>query len=102
LLINLHLGSWPLDQLDTSKFEYAVTRWIVSESAGVLDRIDFADNTNHNIKNFAILAKTGDVVSPPIENVNRLGYVMTANASREAAEYAADEFVSSSKIVLKH
>jgi predicted ATP-grasp superfamily ATP-dependent carboligase len=102
LLIDLHLGRWPLDRLQPNQFQMAVTRWLVSDAAGVLARIDVPRVLPESIKHFEILTQPGDPVFVPFENAHRLAYVMTAHVDRSLAERAADDFIGQLKINLKN
>ena len=97
-LIDLHLGHWPLQQLNTAAMQPAVTRWFITEKMGKLDRIVLPDWHHAGIKCVEILSHSGDHVSFPFENSQRLGYVMTCCPTREEAENLADRFVSDTSV----
>jgi len=99
-LISLHLGEWSSEKLIVSD-TVAVTRWIVAEHSGVLDRVDLPPYRDSHICCVEILKKPGDYVRPPFENADRIGYVMVCAQARNEAEQLADDFVSSAKVILK-
>jgi hypothetical protein len=102
LLIDVHLGRWPVADLDASQFRPAVTRWMVAQEAGVLERIELPEADHPAIAHVQVLAREGMAVSPPYENVHRLGYIMTCDASREVAESVAQGFVDGARVVVSH
>ena len=74
-LIDLHLGL-PLHPLPVTG-DVAVTRWIVADRPGVLDRVVSPPLTDPRICCVEILKSTGSPVREPMENADRIGYVMT-------------------------
>jgi ATP-grasp domain/L-amino acid ligase C-terminal domain 2 len=101
LLIDVHLGFWPANGLNKAHFKPAVTRWVVAQQEGILDKVVVPQVLHPAVKHFEILIREGARVSPPFENVHRLGYVMTCDENREIAEQVAQDFVNQSKIYLK-
>jgi len=97
-LIKLHLGL-PLD-LPERPSQFAVSRWIVAESAGIIESIELPETDDKRIRCVALFKRPGDPVRPPIENADRIGYVMTVGATRQEAERIAEEFVRAAKVTI--
>lgn len=100
LLIDLHLGIWSADELQTHATQPAVTRWVVSHDIGILKHIELPDWQDQGVKSVEMLSQAGDRVSFPFENSQRLGYVMTSCKTRQEAEVLADRFINDTKITL--
>jgi biotin carboxylase len=98
-LIDLHLGL-PLHPLPATG-DVAVTRWIVADRSGVLDQVACPPSTDPRICCVEILKSPGSPVREPMENADRIGYVMTCAASRADAEALALQFVAESTVRLK-
>jgi L-amino acid ligase C-terminal domain 2 len=45
------------------------------------------------------LKHAGDRVRPPMENADRIGYVMSCAPTRREADEAADEFIAKSNLL---
>ena len=101
LLIDLHLGIWTVGELQVDAMHPSVTRWVVSQDMGVLDQIELPDWKDEGFRCVEMLFQTGDRVSFPFENSQRLGYVMTCCKTREEAELLADSFINKTKVNLK-
>jgi biotin carboxylase len=100
-LIELHLGNWPLERLDTDKFNHAVTRWFAAPFEGVLEQVDLPTHPPSQVKFVQVLAKKGQRVFPPFENAHRLGYVMSADENRDKAEKIADAFIDATNVLIQ-
>ena len=99
-LITTHLGKQP--SFSTAPLSLvAVTRWIVAEQAGVLERIELPAWRDDRIRCVEILKRPGDAVRPPFENADRIGYVMVCGSRRDEAEELAERFVAQAQVVLK-
>jgi biotin carboxylase len=96
-LIDLHLGRY--DFADNATAEVAVTRWITADRSGVLAQIHTPELKDASVALVEILKRAGEHVRQPMENADRLGYVMTCSSSRAEAESAAEAFVSDARIV---
>jgi hypothetical protein len=96
-LIDLHLGRY--DFADNATAEVAVTRWITADRSGVLAQIHTPELKDTSVAHVEILKRAGEHVRQPMENADRLGYVMTCSSSRAEAESAAEAFVSDARIV---
>lgn len=95
-LIDLHLGL-PLHPLPLTQ-DVAVTRWIVADRAGALDSVEWPACDDARICCAEMLKRPGDHVREPMENADRMGYVMTCASSREEAEALAVQFVANVKV----
>jgi biotin carboxylase len=95
-LIDVHLGEGPSGISDTSGV--AVTRWIVADRQATLDRVEVPQWSDPRVRCFELLKKSGEVVRPPFENADRIGYVMVCAPTRLEAEKVADEFMRECRI----
>ncbi len=95
-LIDLHLGH-PLAPYEQTP-DVAVTRWMVSDRSGVLDTVECPVTSDPRICAVEILKNSGDHVRQPMDNADRIGYVMTCAPSRSDAERLAAQFVAESHI----
>ena len=80
---------------------FAVTRWIVAEHAGVLEQVCLPIVSDPRIRCVEMMKQAGDAVRPPIENADRIGYVMVCANSRAAAEALAEQFVAQAVVMLQ-
>ena len=99
-LINLHLGNRVFTDLKPETFQPSVTRWLVSAFNGRIERLELPTWNDEGVKCVELLAKTGDTVSYPFENSQRLGYVMTSCSTRAQAEALANKFWADSKLTV--
>ena len=99
-LIDLHLGVWPLNDLNLEEMRPAATRWLVAPTDGVLQQLELPTWEHAGIKCVEMLKNIGDQVAYPYENAQRLGYVMTSAESRVEAEELAERFITDSRIVI--
>ena len=95
-LIDLHLGH-PLAPYEQTP-DVAVTRWVVADRSGVLDKVECPVTSDPRICAVEILKNPGDHVRQPMDNADRIGYVMTCAPSRSDAEHLAAQFVAESHI----
>ncbi len=96
-LIDLHLGRYAF--ADNASADVAVTRWITADRPGVLAHVHTPPQLDERIVHVEILKHAGDHVRLPMENADRIGYVMSCSNSRAEAESAADQFVSESHLI---
>lgn len=92
-LIALHVGE-ALANPATTPPTVAVSRWITADGDGVLDSVDVPAFCDERIRCVEILKQPGDLVRRPLENVDRIGYVMVTGSNRPEAEELAEAFVS--------
>ena len=95
-LINLHLGNQITPFSDA--FEVAVTRWLVADQAATLGEVELPTSNDPRIACAEILKHQGDSVRPPMENADRIGYVMSCAPTRIEAETVAEDYVKNSLI----
>jgi hypothetical protein len=78
--------------------EVAVTRWLVADRAATLGEIELPTSKDPRIACTEILKHQGDSVRPPMENADRIGYVMTCAPSRLEADTAAEDLIKNTVI----
>jgi biotin carboxylase len=93
-LVALHCDGLLPEQPDCHRF--AVTRWLAAQSSGVLGGIDLPDAAQPGIAAVEMLKTNGDPVTPPFDNGDRIGYVMTVSDRRVDAIRQAEAFVAGS------
>jgi len=110
-LIDLHLGKrmrplvHPLSAKDTrvhSHFinhptpQFSVSRWITADekSVGLLNRVIQPKLPIPGVKSVEILKKRGDWIRPPMENADRIGFIMTTAVNKLEAEMSAEQYLS--------
>jgi biotin carboxylase len=96
-LIDLHLGR-PVAPFSEAS-EVAVTRWLVAEQTGNLASIELPTTADPRIACVEMLKQAGDSVRPPMENADRIGYVMSCAPTRQEADEAAENFISNSVLL---
>jgi biotin carboxylase len=95
-LIDLHLGR-PVTPF--SEFsEVAVTRWLVASQTATLTQVELPATNDRRIACVEILKRIGDPVRLPMENADRIGYVMSCAPSKQDAEAAAEDFIANTLI----
>jgi len=92
-LIELHLCGTVNSPLAPA-VQVAAIRWIVAERPGVLEDLTFPEPVDARIRCVEILKQPGDRVQPPMENADRIGFVMACAPTRQSAEEAAERFVT--------
>ncbi len=100
-LIDVHLGQSPAVPVSREQPVFAVTRWIVAHAAGVLAHVALPAITDPRIRCVELVKQAGDAVRRPIENADRIGYVMVCASTRAAAEALAEQFVAQAVVVLQ-
>ena len=110
-LIDLHLGQamrplvHPMTERDTrvhAQFishptpQFSVSRWITADekSVGLLNRVIQPKLPIPGVKSVEILKKRGDWIRPPMENADRIGFIMTSAADKLEAEQSAEQYLS--------
>ena len=99
-LIALHAG----ERLSFTPQDYtgvAVTRWIVAERRGILDHIEIPRWHDSRIRCVEFLKQPGDAIRPPLENADRIGYVMVCAPTSNEAEQLADRFVAQCQLAFQ-
>jgi len=77
---------------------HAVTRWIVAEEAGVLEAITLPPCEDTAFVEINLLARPGDTITPPLDNADRLGLVLTCGQDRLAIEALAERIIAATQI----
>jgi biotin carboxylase len=96
-LIGLHLGHPVAPFLEAS--EVAVTRWLVANQTGNLANIELPKTADSRVACVEMLKQAGAPVRPPMENADRIGYVMSCAPTRQEADEAAENFISNSVLL---
>ena len=96
-LIDLHLGR-PVAPFSEAS-EVAVTRWLVASQTGSLAKIELPTTADPRIACVEMLKQAGDPVRPPMENADRIGYVMSCAPTRQEADAAAENFIEKSALL---
>ena len=96
-LIDLHLGR-PVAPFSEAS-EVAVTRWLVASQTAKLASIELPTTAESRIACVEMLKQAGDSVRPPMENADRIGYVMSCAPTRQEADAAAENFISKSVLL---
>jgi biotin carboxylase len=96
-LIDLHLDH-PVAPF-TEASEIAVTRWLVANQAATLANIELPQTDDPHIACIEMLKHAGDPVRPPMENADRIGYVMSCAPTRLEADEAAENFIAQSTLL---
>ena len=92
-VIGLHAGESPSCPAPDSSM-IAVSRWILASAPGILENIELPVWQDPRICCVELLKRPGDHVRPPLENADRIGYVMACATNRSGAEELADRYVS--------
>ncbi len=92
-LIDLHLGLWAMPTVPPPPVATAI-RWFTAPHAGVLEGHTPPTWNNHMVRQVEWLAAPGAKVCPPMQNAQRLGYVLAQGASAASAEALAERYVS--------
>jgi biotin carboxylase len=95
-LIDLHLNRVIPPFSETS--EIAVTRWLVADQTAHLANVELPTSDDPRIGCVEILKLAGDPVRPPMENADRIGYVMSCAATQQEADELADAFICQSVV----
>jgi len=96
-VIDLHLGH-PVAPFSEAS-EVAVTRWLVAAETGTLAKVELPQVTDARIACVEILKQIGAPVRPPMENADRIGYVMSSASTRQEADEAAENFLKNSLLL---
>ncbi|WP_422015598.1 ATP-grasp domain-containing protein [Roseateles sp.] len=99
-LIDVHLGRQPAPRPRRAESGVAATRWIVAPRPGTLARVVLPPHRHAGLRCVELLKRPGQRVRPPIENADRIGYVMTTAPTRAEAERLADQFVQDTHVLL--
>lgn len=99
-LIALHVGDTPQIRPQDSTV-VAVTRWIVTDRPGILDHVQLPQWHDARIRCVELLKQPGDPIRRPLENADRIGYVMVSAPTSSEAEQLADCFVSQCRLVFQ-
>ena len=96
-LIDLHLNQTIAPFSEAS--HVAVTRWLVADTTATLLKVELPNTVDARIACVEILKHPMDAVRPPMENADRIGYVMSCAPTREEAQAVAEAFIAQSSLV---
>ena len=96
-LIDLHLNRPIAPFADAN--DVAVTRWLVANTCATLAAIELPQADDAHIHCVEMLKAVGDLVRPPMENADRIGYVMSCAPTQQEANAAAEKFISDAVLV---
>jgi len=99
-LIALHCGEIVDDVLSHGD-QIGVTRWIVAVRPGILAGVELAAGQDARIRDVELTKLPVAHVRPPLDNADRIGYVMVCANDRSEAEAVADHFVADSHCILR-
>lgn len=100
-LIDLHLGA-PLQQVRGGPARwFSATRWFVAPREGVLQRIHLPEAPDPLVRRVVLFKGPGDAVRPPVNNGDRLGYVIAVGTTQADAERLAESYVGAARVELR-
>jgi biotin carboxylase len=100
-LINLHLGQ-PLAELrDVRPRWFSAIRWIVANRPGLLQSVVLPEYVDPSIRRVVLFKASGDTVRYPINNGDRIAYVIAVGSTQAAAEQVANSYVENSVVHLQ-
>ncbi len=97
LLIDLHLGR-PID-LPPAPHNFAATQWVNAAHSGVFSGLREPAFLPAEIRCFETVKATGDTIGPPMDNADRIAYVMACAPSPEQAQKAALDYVQACEVI---
>ena len=99
-LIDLHLGL-PLAGLrDIKPRRFAAIRWITADHPGEIASVELPERADDAICRVVLFKTAGDEVRPPLNNADRIAYVITIGDTQLAAEQIADRYVRDTTVRL--
>ena len=99
-LIALHAGE-PVTHDGSPLPSVAVSRWIAAAQQGILAEVELTHSEDARIRCTEILKQAGDLIGPPLENVDRIGYVMACDQDQMEAERLADGVIAKCHIQVR-
>lgn len=100
-LIDLHLGRSLDDWRHASPVACCAIRWLVAPRPGVIERIEWPQDAPIQPMRVVVFRGPGAEVVPPINNGDRIAYVMVTAPTQEQAEAGAEAYLSASRLVLR-
>lgn len=97
-LIHLHLGHALTAIRPPTSRHVAVTRWITAEAAGTLTELTLPTLQDPRIRRVQMFKSLGNLVRPPFNNGDRIGYIMTVGHTQNEAEQVAEGFLQGVRI----
>jgi biotin carboxylase len=100
-LINLHLGEPLTDLRNVKPRWFSAIRWVVANRPGLLQSVELPTDLDPSIRRVVLFKACGDAVRPPVNNGDRIGYVIAVGNTQAAAEQMADQYVQDSAVHLQ-
>jgi len=97
LLIDLHLDR-RID-LPSAPHNFAATQWVSAAHFGVFAGLREPAVLPSEIRCFETVKATGDTIGPPMDNADRIAYVMACAPSPEQAQKAALDYVQACEVI---
>lgn len=99
-LINLHLGA-PLAGLrDIKARRFAAIRWITADRPGEIASVELPERADDAVCRVVLFKTAGDQVRPPLNNADRIAYVIAIGDTQLAAEQIAERYVRDARVRL--
>lgn len=100
-LVDLHLGR-PLTALRAIQPHwFSVIRWMTADRSGILADIELPSEADENICRVVVFKSPGDAVRKPLNNGDRIGYVIAIGKTQADAENLADGYIRTTRITLR-
>ena len=100
-LVDLHLGKTATEFGSIVPIWFSAIRWFSADRAGKIARFELPHDTPDSVRRVVLLKGEGDEVAPPLQNADRLGYVIAVGASQEQAEQIADSYIAATCIEVR-
>lgn len=100
-LIDLHLGKPLAASRALRATWFSAIRWIAADRPGELASVTLPDQIDPAVRRVVLFKEPGDPVRPPINNGDRVGYVIAVGTTQTAAEQIADRFVRASAVCVR-
>ena len=92
-LIDLHLGH-ALQLPQSVPRHVAATRWVTAMRSGRLAALELPAAPAPEVRVVEVLKQAGDAIALPMDNADRIAYVMTCAPTAQAAQDSAEAYVS--------
>lgn len=100
-LVKLHTGD-PMEELATqSPPQFCAIRWFIVQEPGKLTALALPSHFSPAIARIVLFRSPGDRVVPARHNADRIGYVMAAGETQQAAEEEAEAVINQTRIVIE-
>ncbi len=99
-LINLHLGHSMEELAATPPSWFSAIRWVIAHREGLLESLELPESPHEQVRRVVVFKAPGDMVKPPINNGDRIAYVIAVGETQVAAEQLAEQYVQDSVVSL--